>query len=443
VPKIFALTCRLAREYGIDIIRSPKEYFYGLDNICRNLRPWYFVNLIKWVVINFFEKINKKSIIAYGLQSPDSFVGVLFTGYMNFDALTKGLDAIPGPSKKIVEVLLHPAIIIGTKDEIFLNRENRNYVTDIARQDELDLLIKDDFRLYAKTKGWTFSDLRGLELAEIKSIKSEDSEVIKNKLRTVLIMDDTPFYQAMYCKGLIDRCIDIDVKSIVIVSLPGGGKLQQYLLKNSWELGIKSLFLLASKSLILRLFNYFPIMVRGEFTSSIATLSRERGIPYLIHRNDNADDYREWVKNFNPDLIISSCSNIFKKEFIKLPAIGFINRHSSLLPSYGGILPVFRCIQKGELYTGVSIHRVVEEIDAGEVLSQKAIRIFKGDTVDKLYSLCFTLSLVATIEAVKKLKGPKNDGVHQLPINKSVKSYYSYPNKADWEEFNARKVPFI
>jgi predicted glycoside hydrolase/deacetylase ChbG (UPF0249 family) len=382
VPKIFTLTCRLAREYGIEVIRSPREKFYSID--LKNIRLWYIKNLVKWIVINTFEKINRKAIKVNNLQSPDYFVGVLCTGHMNFNTLTRGLDAVSSPNK-IVEVLMHPAKILGTKTEVFLNRENRNYTVNLARHEELDLLTKDPIYIYAESKGWSFSDCRGHELRNNKTPKTHNFQEVKNKLKTVLIMDETPFYQAMYCKNLIDKCPDIHVQSIVIVSLPGGGKLQSYLLKNWKKLGIRSLILLASKSLILRAFNYFPEKIKGNFTSSIESLAKESGIPFLIHKNDNAEEYREWVKNFGPDLIISSCSNIFKKDFIHLPSRGFINRHSSLLPSYGGILPIFRCIQKGEEFTGASIHRVVEKIDAGEVLSQKALKIFRGDTIDILY----------------------------------------------------------
>ena len=69
------------------------------------------------------------------------------------------------------------------------------------------------------------------------------------------------------------------------------------------------------------------------------------------------------MDNFIQNIIISSNSLIFKKELLSIPKICTINRHSALLPSYGGLLPVFQSFIHGEKFTGVSIHYMNNKIE--------------------------------------------------------------------------------
>lgn len=65
-----------------------------------------------------------------------------------------------------------------------------------------------------------------------------------------------------------------------------------------------------------------------------------------------------------------------------------INKHCSILPTYVGVLPVFWAMLHDEESQGVTIHRMSEEIDKGEILAQKAI-LNKGgfyEIYDRLYA---------------------------------------------------------
>lgn len=70
------------------------------------------------------------------------------------------------------------------------------------------------------------------------------------------------------------------------------------------------------------------------------------------------------------DLIINQNQNILKKELLSIPKIGVINRHNALLPKNMGRLTPFWVLYKGEKVSGVSIHFVTEELNAGDIIVQ-------------------------------------------------------------------------
>ncbi len=61
-----------------------------------------------------------------------------------------------------------------------------------------------------------------------------------------------------------------------------------------------------------------------------------------------------------------------------------INLHPSLLPEFRGLGAVGRALDSGAERTGVTIHFMDEEVDAGPVISQEEIPILPGDTEETL-----------------------------------------------------------
>lgn len=107
IPKIFELTAKLAKEYGIKQIRTQFEKPYLMPDVNRLLTMKYPVNLIKVALLDFFTLINRKQVKNYELNTNDYLLGVSFTSMMNSLAISYGLMAIK--SKKVTaEALIHP-----------------------------------------------------------------------------------------------------------------------------------------------------------------------------------------------------------------------------------------------------------------------------------------------------------------------------------------------
>ena len=82
--------------------------------------------------------------------------------------------------------------------------------------------------------------------------------------------------------------------------------------------------------------------------------------------------------------VVVAYGKILPQEFLVAPEFGCVNVHFSLLPKYRGAAPVNWAIVNGETETGVTTMRIVQELDAGPVLLQKATIIEDGETAPRL-----------------------------------------------------------
>ena len=107
IPRIFDLTCRLAKEYGIKQVRTQFEKPYIIPDVHRHLNFKYPINLIKVALLNFFTLINEHTIQKYELNTNNYLIGVAYTSMMNSLAISYGLMAIK-QDNAVVEALIHP-----------------------------------------------------------------------------------------------------------------------------------------------------------------------------------------------------------------------------------------------------------------------------------------------------------------------------------------------
>lgn len=172
---------------------------------------------------------------------------------------------------------------------------------------------------------------------------------------------------------------------------------------------------------------------------SIAGVCRRHAIPVLHSTDVNDQDTIDFMGSFAPDILLSSGNQIFGKDVLALPAKACLNRHTSLLPAYSGIYPVFWCLLNGEKEVGVSVHTMTERIDGGEVVAQASLPIRPGDTFFSLFEACFALSVDVVLEAVHRIDA----GDWEPIVNERKPSYYSYPTRADVREFRRKGLKML
>ena len=73
-------------------------------------------------------------------------------------------------------------------------------------------------------------------------------------------------------------------------------------------------------------------------------------------------------------------ATVAEKPHIGNTGVPFINRHTSLLPSYKGIYPIFWCMLNDEKFVGVTVHTMTSKIDEGTILTQQKIPKKKQNT---------------------------------------------------------------
>ena len=95
------------------------------------------------------------------------------------------------------------------------------------------------------------------------------------------------------------------------------------------------------------------------------TLNLDFRIPHTL--KDNKEEYN-FLKNLKADLaIVVAYGQIIPKDYLALTKKGFINIHGSLLPLWRGAAPIQRSIMNLDSETGISIMKIVEELDSGPV----------------------------------------------------------------------------
>ncbi|MFA6285116.1 MAG: methionyl-tRNA formyltransferase [Parcubacteria group bacterium] len=93
----------------------------------------------------------------------------------------------------------------------------------------------------------------------------------------------------------------------------------------------------------------------------------------------------EEIKKINPDLfIVAAYGKILPETILGIPKYGAINIHASLLPKYRGASPVQCAILSGENETGITLMKMNEKMDEGDILVQKKIEIGENETADIL-----------------------------------------------------------
>ena len=103
--------------------------------------------------------------------------------------------------------------------------------------------------------------------------------------------------------------------------------------------------------------------------------------------------------------IVVAYGRILPQEFLEAPRHGCINVHFSLLPKYRGAAPVNWAIVEGERETGVTTMRIVQELDAGPVLGQRATEILAGETAPELTQRLAAIGAELLSETLKNLDG--------------------------------------
>jgi methionyl-tRNA formyltransferase len=124
----------------------------------------------------------------------------------------------------------------------------------------------------------------------------------------------------------------------------------------------------------------------GEWFESVADVARVHDIPCLAPASPDAPEVADTLRRFAPDLILSVWyRRLLGPELLAIPRIAALNLHGSLLPAYRGRAPLNWVLVNGETRTGVTVHHMTAEADAGDVVASRAIAIAADDTALTLY----------------------------------------------------------
>lgn len=133
----------------------------------------------------------------------------------------------------------------------------------------------------------------------------------------------------------------------------------------------------------------------------VKELALAAGLPVLQPAKIRTEEFLAEIRAFAPDLIaVTAYGRILPGPLLRLPPLGTINVHASLLPKYRGAAPVQWAIIRGEHETGVTIMQMDEGLDTGDILLTGSIPIAPAETAGTLAPKLAALGGSLLVEAL-------------------------------------------
>jgi methionyl-tRNA formyltransferase len=150
----------------------------------------------------------------------------------------------------------------------------------------------------------------------------------------------------------------------------------------------------------------------------------------------NSTEEFEFFKKLNPDIVVVvAYGQLIAKKFLDIPKEGFINIHASLLPKWRGAAPIQRSIMNLDTTTGISIMKIIENLDAGPVMKRIEAKIDESITADDLSK---NLSKISSDSIVEILDDIFNKNLKFSEQNHKLATYAKKINKIEakinWNE---------
>lgn len=125
------------------------------------------------------------------------------------------------------------------------------------------------------------------------------------------------------------------------------------------------------------------------------------------------DEYQK-ILDMNPDIIITAAyGQIIPDIVLNYPKYGAINVHGSLLPKLRGGAPIHHAIINGDKEIGVTIMYMDKRMDAGDIISQRAIPLTNDMNLDIAYEKLAIIGRYLLIETIPSIINGTNNRIHQ------------------------------
>lgn len=228
--------------------------------------------------------------------------------------------------------------------------------------------------------------------------------------------------QFQYLIKAIDEYQNIEIIAIVDASIKLSFKAQIQKIRDI--LRAKGLF--TPLFLLDKLYNrYNRYKRKQEFrVENLIKVAKRKKIPIITPENYdvNNKDFLAKLKKLNPDLLLlCGCSQIIKNDFLNSFPDKIISFHPALLPKYAGFGAFVRPLISNEQEAGITFHYITKEIDGGDIVLQKKIRLEKDDNTYSLELKLLKIACQSMRELVLKISTGNLQG---RPQDLSKRCYY-------------------
>ena len=137
--------------------------------------------------------------------------------------------------------------------------------------------------------------------------------------------------------------------------------------------------------------------------SAVKKYAQSKNLKILQPEKLKNSEFLEELKSLNADLQVVVAFRMLPETVWSLPPLGTINLHSSLLPQYRGAAPINWVIINGEKETGITTFKLQHEIDTGNILLQKKIKIEDDESAGSLHDRMMIAGADLLLQTINKL----------------------------------------
>jgi methionyl-tRNA formyltransferase len=192
-----------------------------------------------------------------------------------------------------------------------------------------------------------------------------------------------------------------------------------------------------------------PDRPKGRGRKSVAPPVKKKALEFNLEvlqpSTLKGEKFRDQIRQLQPDfLVVVAFGHILSENILRLPKLGTINIHASLLPKYRGPAPVQWAIINGESQTGITTMLMDKGVDTGDILLTRKETIFADDTAATLHDRLAGGGAKLLIET---LEGYANETIKPIPQDHSSATYAPLLKKQDgrirWHEPADKLAAFI
>jgi len=265
----------------------------------------------------------------------------------------------------------------------------------------------------------------------VNDLYSLYTRLVSPSMSVVFLCDDEPFNIPRTIARIIRKR---PFNRYTIISLHGHGSLKKPIQNIR-----RYMNLYGSWRFFIQLFKFAALKISGmilfptRYSHSLRQVARREHTDFAALGNLNSKESRNYLGSLAPDVFISvACPQILRKKTLEIPRLGAWNIHSALLPRNRGMLPTFWSLRNGDT-PGVTLHEMVPELDAGEILLQKSIDCSINDTT--LHQLLDRSKHLAAEVISDGLDLLEEGGYTLLPNPSAEATMNKFPTKKDIQRF--------
>ncbi len=170
-----------------------------------------------------------------------------------------------------------------------------------------------------------------------------------------------------------------------------------------------------------------PVVVAGTGPA----IASEGEVP-LIHLGSMHDEnVLDRVRSLEPDILLVACfPMILGGPWLTVAKQMCLNVHPSVLPSYRGPTPLFWQFREGESETGVTLHIIEEDVDAGDIVGQSVMPLSVGARFSEVNARLAETGAALMVDMLQRMSA--GIAVPRTVQDEVLASYQPFPTEKDF-----------